>query len=204
MFKKFIFTIVMLILSTFTVFGQNITYTVKSGDTLWKIATKYQAGVSDILSSNPTIKSASAIYAGQLISIPTNSSVKTYETEVVRLVNVQRTNRGLKALVQNWQLSNLARTKSQDMINKIYFSHMSPTYGSPFNMMENFGINFSAAGENIAMGQRSPAEVMNAWMNSSGHRANILSPAYTQIGVGLAKKTDGTCYWTQEFINPLR
>lgn len=89
------------------------------------------------------------------------------------------------------------------MINKNYFSHTSPTYGSPFNMMESFGLRFSAAGENIAMGQRTPVEVVNAWMNSPGHRSNILSPNFTQIGVGLAKNKNGICYWTQMFIKPL-
>jgi len=71
-------------------------------------------------------------------------------------------------------------------------------------MMESFGLRYSAAGENIAMGQRTPQEVVNAWMSSPGHRSNILSPAYTQIGVGLAKKSNGVCYWTQMFIKPLR
>jgi uncharacterized protein YkwD len=66
------------------------------------------------------------------------------------------------------------------MIDKHYFSHQSPTYGSPFRMMESFGIRFSAAGENIAYGQRTPQEVMNGWMNSTGHRSNILNPTYTK------------------------
>ena len=74
-----------------------------------------------------------------------------------------------------------------DMIDKKYFSHTSPTYGSPFDMMQSFGLKFSAAGENIAYGQKTAAEVMNTWMNSAGHRANILSEAYTQIGIGVAK-----------------
>lgn len=183
--------------------AQNISYTVQSGDSMWKIAVKYQAGISEILALNPAVKNASMIYPGQKLIIPTASDVKAYETEVVRLCNVQRTNRGLHPLVQNWQLSRIARLKSQDMINKNYFSHLSPTYGSPFTMMQNFGISFSSAGENIAMGQRTPSEVVTAWMNSSGHRANILSSSYTQIGVGLAKSSNGTCYWTQQFIRPL-
>jgi len=70
-------------------------------------------------------------------------------------------------------------------------------------MMESFGIRFSAAGENIAYGQRTPAEVMKGWMNSPGHRANILSPSYTHIGIGLAKTRNGVNYWTQMFIKPL-
>ncbi|MDP2892645.1 MAG: CAP domain-containing protein, partial [Bacillota bacterium] len=103
---------------------------------------------------------------------------------------------------ENWELARVARYKSQDMVNKHYFSHYSPTYGSPFMMMEDFGLRFSAAAENIAMGQRTPAEVMAAWMSSAGHRANILSSAFTQIGVGAAKKADGTLIWTQMFIRP--
>ena len=86
------------------------------------------------------------------------------------------------------------------MIDKNYFSHTSPTYGSPFDMMKSFGISYTAAGENIAKGQNSPQSVMNAWMNSSGHRANILNKSYNQIGVGVAKDSRGNLYWTQMFI----
>ena len=88
------------------------------------------------------------------------------------------------------------------MIDKNYFDHNSPTYGSPFDMMKKFGISYIAAGENIAYGQKTPSEVMNAWMNSSGHRANILNANFTEIGVGMVKKADGTPYWVQMFINP--
>ena len=86
------------------------------------------------------------------------------------------------------------------MINKGYFDHTSPTYGSPFDMMQQFGISYRSAGENIAMGQRTPQEVMNSWMNSSGHRANILNSSFTTLGVGIAKDANGTIYWTQMFI----
>ena len=133
----------------------------------------------------------------------TASSTQAMEDQVIKLVNVQRSRRGLQTLKKNATLAKIARYKAQDMVNRHYFSHISPTYGSPFKMMENFGIRFSAAGENIAMGQRTPQQVMNAWMNSPGHRANILSPSYTQIGVGFAKNKNGVCYWTQEFIKPL-
>jgi uncharacterized protein YkwD len=70
-------------------------------------------------------------------------------------------------------------------------------------MMESFGLRFSAAAENIAYGQRSAQEVMNSWMNSPGHKANILSKSYTQIGVGVAKKSNGTMYFTQMFLKPV-
>ncbi|SKA76546.1 spore coat assembly protein SafA/uncharacterized protein, YkwD family [Caloramator quimbayensis] len=182
---------------------QNNVYVVQPGDSMWKIAVKYQVGVKEIIDANKQITNPNLIYPGQKINIPSiDQTIAGMEDEVIRLVNVERAKAGLQALTKNWQLCRVARYKSQDMIDKKYFSHTSPTYGSPFTMMQNFGIRFSAAGENIAYGQRTPAEVMNAWMNSSGHRANILSPSYTQIGVGLAKDANGVCYWTQMFIKP--
>ena len=78
-----------------------------------------------------------------------------------------------------------------------YFSHTSPTYGSPFDMMKRFGIAYRTAGENIAMGYQTPEAVVDGWMNSDGHRANILNASFTQIGVGYV--ADGH-YWTQMFI----
>jgi len=124
------------------------------------------------------------------------------EDEVIRLVNVERSKRGLMQLKKNWQVARVARYKAKDMAVNNYFSHTSPTYGSPFNMMENFGILFSAAGENIAYGQKTPLAVMTAWMNSPGHRNNILSPSFTEIGVGAYKNSNGTIYWSQMFIKP--
>ena len=177
-------------------------YTVKSGDSLWKIAVMYEIGLSEIKAANPQIKNFDLIYPGDKINIPEASSLKSLEDEVARLVNVERANRGLPALTINWQLSRVARYKSQDMIDKKYFAHNSPTYGSPFNMIENFGIKFSSASENIAYGQKTPAEVMRTWMNSPGHRSNILAANVTQIGVGAAKAANGTLYWTQMFIKP--
>ncbi|MFT5873314.1 MAG: putative YkwD family protein [Clostridium sp.] len=134
----------------------------------------------------------------------TTSSVLTennkLEKEVVALVNQERAKLGLAPLKDNSELSNVARIKSGDMVAKNYFSHTSPTYGSPFDMMKKFGITYTAAGENIAMGQPTAASVMTAWMNSPGHKANILSKNFTEIGVGVAKDANGTIYWTQEFI----
>ena len=178
------------------------TYTVQSGDTLWKIAVKNQIGVSELISANPQLKNPNLIYPGQTIYIVVNSTATANENEVARLVNVERAKVGLPALSINWQLARVARYKSQDMVNKNYFSHTSPTYGSPFDMMRSFGISFTAAGENIAMGQTSPQAVMTGWMNSPGHKANILNSRYTQIGVGYAKNSSGRPYWTQEFMRP--
>ena len=123
-----------------------------------------------------------------------------FQKEVVRLVNVERQKQGLGKLALNAKLSNVATLKSQDMINKNYFNHTSPTYGSPFDMMKQFNISYKTAGENIAKGQKTPAEVVKAWMNSQGHRENILNKNYTEIGIGVAKDANGTLYWTQMFI----
>ena len=115
--------------------------------------------------------------------------------QVFDLVNQERAKTGLKSLSMNSSLSNMAMVKAQDMYNKNYFDHQSPTYGSPFDMMKTFGITFNYAGENIAKGQRSPTEVMDQWMNSPGHRANILNNSFTQIGIAYYNSE-----WVQEFI----
>jgi uncharacterized YkwD family protein len=171
---------------------------------MWKIAQKHQVGISEILAKNPYVKNPSLIYPGQKLTIPSTTAINSLENEVIRLTNIERSRKGLSALKANWQLSRCARYKSQDMINKNYFAHQSPTYGSPFDMIESFGISMAAGGENIAMGQRTPQEVVTAWMNSPGHRGNILSTAYTEIGVGCAKSKNGSYYWTQMFIRPGR
>ena len=124
-------------------------------------------------------------------------SVSAEEREVVRLVNEIRRSNGLSELTLNEELSRVARIKSEDMAKNNYFSHNSPTYGSPFDMMKRFGISYRAAGENIAKGQRSAQAVVDAWMNSEGHRANILNPSFTRIGVGF---TSNGYHWTQMFI----
>lgn len=177
-------------------------HTVQSGDSLWKIAVRYEIGLSELQKANPQIQDYTLIYPGQVINIPDATPLKAFEEEVGRLVNAERAKAGLPALTINWQLSRVARYKSQDMIDKKYFAHQSPTYGSPFDMIEAFGIRFTAAAENIAYGQKTPAEVMKSWMNSPGHRSNILSGNVTQIGIGAAKTSGGTYYWTQMFIRP--
>lgn len=175
-----------------------LTHTVVRGDSLWKIANTYEVGLSEIKSANPNIKNYDLIYPGDVINIPTgDSAAKSFEREVVRLVNNERTKRGIPALKENWQLSRVARYKSEDMRKNGYFAHNSPTYGTPFQMIKSFGISYRTAGENIAKGQTTPAAVVNAWMNSQGHRANILNSSFTEIGVGYDNRGH---YWTQMFI----
>ena len=132
--------------------------------------------------------------------VQTSGEFSAYQQEVLNIVNKERTSRGLSALKFNAELAKVATTKSQDMIDRGYFDHNSPTYGSPFDMMKKFGITYKSAGENIAMGQKTPQEVMTAWMNSDGHRKNILNSSFTEIGIGIAKDKNGRLYWTQMFI----
>ncbi|MFC4403547.1 S-layer homology domain-containing protein [Gracilibacillus xinjiangensis] len=124
----------------------------------------------------------------------------TYEEEVVRLTNIERANHGLAPLEMDAKLTEVAELKSADMRDNNYFAHTSPTYGSPFNMMDQFDIQYLVAAENIAAGQRTPEEVVNSWMNSEGHRANILREEITHIGVGYVEGGSYNTYWTQMFI----
>lgn len=202
MIKKFnIFLILCLILIgfSFNVSAETVptyNYVVKNGDSLWKIAQANETGISELVMLNPQISNPALIYTGSVLKIPDIREIKNIENNVIKLVNAERQKRGIAPLKSNWQLSRVARYKSQDMRDKKYFSHTSPTFGSPFVMIRNFGISFTAAGENIAMGQKTAEQVMNSWMNSAGHRSNILNPNFSEIGVGY---TSGY-YWTQMFI----
>ena len=124
------------------------------------------------------------------------NAADVYEREVARLVNAERAKYGLPALTYSSALAAGAKEKSADMAKNGYFSHTSPTYGSPFDRMKSRGISYRAAGENIAMGYRTPEAVVQAWMDSPGHRANILSGKFTEIGVGYVAEGN---YWTQWF-----
>ena len=126
-----------------------------------------------------------------------NSNQKLFEDQVLALVNKERVKNGLSELSMDEKVRSVARKKSNDMYNKKYFSHTSPTYGSPFDMLKTFNIQYRYAGENIAQGYTTPEAVVKGWMNSSGHRANILNAKYTKIGIGY--EANGN-YWTQLFI----
>ena len=130
-------------------------------------------------------------------AVPSSSS--SYEQRVAELVNVEREKNGLPTLSFNKKISDVARIKSKDMADNNYFAHQSPTYGMAGDMLLKFGVTWSAWGENIASGQDTPDEVVSAWMNSPGHRANILSPEFIYIGVGYVTDSNGKTYWTQLF-----
>ena len=118
------------------------------------------------------------------------------EQKMVDLVNQERAKAGVAALKVDPELSRVARIKSQDMKDNNYFSHTSPTYGSPFDMMKSFGIKYRAAGENIAK-HSSVDSAHVGLMNSEGHRKNILNPNFTHIGIGIVDNR----YYTQMFIS---
>lgn len=118
---------------------------------------------------------------------------------MVELVNRERQQAGLQPLKVDSRLVRLARQKSQDMVDKGYFGHNSPTYGSPFEMMKDAGVSYRYAGENIA-GAGTVARAHAGLMNSTGHRANILNPNFTHIGIGVASGSPYGKIFTQMFI----
>ena len=175
------------------------THHVVQGDSMWKIAVKYEVGLSELKQNNPHIHDYTLIYPGDIINIPEiDINVLNFEREVVNLVNEIRLKNGLTPMTSHWELSRIARYKSRDMSENGYFSHTSPVYGSPFDMIKSFGLSYKTAGENIAKGQKNPKNVVAAWMNSTGHRANILNSKFTTIGVGYEQYGH---YWTQMFMS---
>ena len=173
------------------------TTTVKQPTTTTNKTTSTPAPAPTTTTTKPTTTTTAPTTTNNTTSTSTFSA---QQQEVLNIVNKERTSRGLSALKFNAELAKVATTKSQDMIDRNYFDHNSPTYGSPFDMMKKFGITYKSAGENIAMGQKTPQEVMTAWMNSDGHRKNILNSSFTEIGIGIAKDKNGRLYWTQMFI----
>ncbi|ARI75830.1 CAP domain-containing protein [Halobacillus mangrovi] len=120
-----------------------------------------------------------------------------FREEVIKLTNQARKKNGLTPLKTSADVGEVAQTKAEDMSDNNYFSHTSPTYGTPFDMLKEFGVDYRTAAENIAAGQQTPDEVVKGWLNSPGHRKNIMNKNLTHIGVGFAQ--DGQ-YWTQMFI----
>lgn len=218
--------IIMTLFTVALVFGISATasakiVTVQKGDSMWKIAQRYNVSFSEVLRLNKDHHiDVNLIHPNDKIYLPdkgtgtsTNQSsesdkiaqgnasaiagsVNAKEEAVLRLVNEERSRANLKPLTLSTKLTSLAEMKSEDMNDKNYFSHTSPTYGDPFTMIQHYGVNYRSAGENIAKGQTTAKQVMNDWMASSGHRANILGN-YTQIGVGYYNK-----HWVQIFITP--
>jgi len=128
-----------------------------------------------------------------------NLSMTADEETIFNLVNEVRKEAGLSELKLDKELLRVARIKSQDMVDNNYFSHNSPTYGTPFQMIKNFGISYKSAGENIA-GHSTAKAAFEAWMNSSGHKANILGSSFNYTGIGVVKSPRYGLILTQMFI----
>ncbi|PYZ98915.1 hypothetical protein CR205_10195 [Alteribacter lacisalsi] len=219
MLKKLIYSVLAVAFAAPLVFSDaaeaSSTHTVESGDTLFQISQQYGVSLSDIIDANSDIQDPNMIYPGQVVTLPssdsaqqsrqtseqTSSELSQFEQEVVRLTNEERAQHGLPELEIAEDVSEVARDKSADMRDQGYFSHDSPTHGSPFDMLRNYGVSYNAAGENIAAGQQTPEQVVDAWMNSQGHRENILSSNYTEIGVGHVEGGQYGHFWTQMFIS---
>lgn len=203
-------------------------YTVESGDTMWKVALKYDVSVPALIHANPEISNPDIIYIGDSLVIPAEDNHSEKENteskpnndsdvsedkevekedavesdslfvqEVIDLTNNEREKAGLQPVKYDAELSQVALLKSQDMQQQGYFAHDSPTYGSLGDLLQSQGIRYMSAGENIAQGYTTPESVVEGWMNSAGHRANILNDSFTHIGIGYVE--DGH-YWTQQFI----
>ena len=202
------------------------THTVVSGESMWRIANRYAITTSELIRANPQVSNPNLIHPGQKLNIPqkggaasavapsvtipdaatpsaanpisqAENAVATFESEVLRLVNNIRKEHGLSDLSVNSDLAHVARTKSQDMSDNNYFAHTSPRYGTSFQMIKAAGLTYRTAAENIARGFSTPEALVDAWMASSGHRANILNPAFTQIGIGYVARGH---YCTQMFM----
>ncbi|WP_458397842.1 CAP domain-containing protein [Anaerotignum sp.] len=197
---------------------------VQRGDSMWRIAKRYKVPFAKVLILNKHFKNQHLIHPKDEVELPDGSTGQstsesgtgdsdaqkteptqaetTQAAEILNLVNQERAKAGVPALTLSEKLTSIAYTKAKDMADKNYFSHQSPTYGSPFDMLKQFGVSYSYAGENIAAGQKTAAEVMNNWMNSSGHKANILNKNYTQLGVGFYRGGQYGTEWVQLFIKP--
>lgn len=128
-----------------------------------------------------------------------NSSTSSFATQVLQLVNKERAKEGLSALTTNNTLTSAANERAKEIVQS--FSHTRPNGSTAFTVLKEFGISYKAAGENIAYGQKTPQEVVTGWMNSPGHRANIMNANFGKVGIGVYKASNGTIYWTQLFMN---
>lgn len=137
--------------------------------------------------------------SGNTSSSTETSNMNSDEKEVFDLINKQRTNNGLAALKNDSEVQRVARIKAQDMVDNNYFSHTSPTYGSPFDMLKSFKISYKTAGENIA-GNSSNSSAVTAWMNSSGHKANILNSNFNYTGIGVVSSPKYGKMYVQLFV----
>ena len=195
---------------------------VQKGDSMWKIALRYKVPFNEILRLNKHYIDPHMIHPLDKILLPDGSSgsettqhsdfddissdeqpisesdVSQQAQAVLSLVNAERSKNGLSSLTLSSKLTAVANEKARDMAENNYFSHESPTYGSPFQMLQQYGIRYRTAGENIAKGYKTPAAVVEGWMNSPGHKQNILNASYSAGAMG-CYYYNGSYYWVNNF-----
>lgn len=164
------------------------------GDYVGAVSKKYVKAIYP--SSNNSSTGSGAVNNTQTT---TSSGLSADEQEIFDLINKKRTENGLSALKIDNEVQRVARIKAQDMVDNNYFSHTSPTYGSPFDMLNSFKISYKSAGENIA-GNSNNSATVEAWMNSAGHKANILNSSYNYTGIGVVKSNKYGKIYVQMFI----
>jgi len=179
----------------------------KSGDNKELLIGIAAIGLVALLSSHdgdkvepPKTYTSPATTTPTVSSTPVTSSGSADEKRAFTLLNADRAQNGLQALKFNSQLTALGERYAQDMINRNFFSHYNPEGQSPFDRMKQAGISYGYAGENLAINSNVDS-AEKAFMNSSGHRANILNPNYTEVGIGVRYDAKGSAYVVQEFIS---
>lgn len=168
-------------------------------DYVGAVSRKYVRAIYPSSSGSSNSGTGGSSSSGNTSSSTETSNMNSDEKEVFNLINKQRTNNGLAALKNDSEVQRVARIKAQDMVNNNYFSHTSPTYGSPFDMLKSFKISYKTAGENIA-GNSSNSSAVTAWMNSSGHKANILNSNFNYTGIGVVSSPKYGKMYVQLFI----
>jgi len=168
-------------------------------DYVGAVSRKYVRAIYPSSSGSSNSGTGGSSSSGNTSSSTETSNMNSDEKEVFDLINKQRTNNGLAALKNDSEVQRVARIKAQDMVDNNYFSHTSPTYGSPFDMLKSFKISYKTAGENIA-GNSSNSNAATAWMNSSGHKANILNSNFNYTGIGVVSSPKYGKMYVQLFI----
>lgn len=168
-------------------------------DYVGAVSRKYVRAIYPSSSGSSNSGTGGSSSSGNTSSSTETSNMNSDEKEVFDLINKQRTNNGLAALKNDSEVQRVTRIKAQDMVDNNYFSHTSPTYGSPFEMLKSFKISYKTAGENIA-GNSSNSSAVTAWMNSSGHKANILNSNFNYTGIGVVSSPKYGKMYVQLFI----
>lgn len=177
-------------------------YKVKHGDSLWKIALNHGIELEIIIENNPQVSNPHLIFPGEIITIPgaslSNRNVLLSDSEkgLLELANTKRKMTGLKPLILDYSLTNAARLKSKEMMEKEYVSHISPSYGDSTTMLKTLRIPFNKVKECIGAGNGSPNEIFSLWMNSTVNQSSILDKLSTHIGIGHVAGGLHGHYWT--------